>query len=326
MKCSVVTGEVFFLHDLPGHPENSDRLRIALSGVPRKGVQRLEPVEASREALERVHRKEYLAWLEGMAPGECYIDFNTYVCGDSYRVALHAAGSAISAAVEAVEGRSCFALVRPPGHHADAGKARGYCLLNNAAVAAADALASVDRVAIVDWDLHHGNGTQDIFYASDRVLFCSIHHAHGFPGSGGVRETGTGPGRGHTLNAPLEPGCTIADYALVFDEIFCPALERFRPGLLMVSAGQDALSDDPKGEMRLAPEDYGTLTRRLMEATNLPPALVLEGGYGPSHGRAIGSIFRALAGEGPGAESGSGPGPCRSTRKLVGILKKVHSL
>ena len=326
MPCSLVTGEVFFLHDLPGHPENSDRLRIALSGVPRRGIRRLEPAEASREALERVHRRDYLAWLGGLAPGECFIDFNTYVCGDSYRVALHAAGSAISAAGEALGGRACFALVRPPGHHAEAGKARGYCLLNNAAIAAADALGSVDRVAIVDWDLHHGNGTQDIFYASDRVLFCSIHHAHGFPGSGGVGETGAGPGRGYTLNAPLEPGCTIADYALVFDEIFCPALERFRPGLLIISAGQDALMDDPKAVMRLAPEDYGALTRRVMEATDLPPALVLEGGYGPSHGRAIRSIFRALGGADPETGSGPVPAPGRSTRKLVRILKKVHSL
>jgi acetoin utilization deacetylase AcuC-like enzyme len=322
MRCEVVTGDIFCHHNLPGHPENSDRLRLALSGVPR-AVGRLPPVEASREDLERVHRREYLAWLEGIAKGECYIDFNTYVCPDSFRVAAHAAGSAIAAAEEALEGHPCFAMVRPPGHHAEADHARGYCLLNNAAVAAAANLGSVDRVAIVDWDLHHGNGTQDIFYHEDRVLFCSVHQAHLFPGSGAIGETGSGSGRGYTLNAPLEAGSTIADYRLVFEEVFCPAIERFRPGLLIISAGQDALADEPKGAMALLPADYAVLARSLMEAVDLPPALTLEGGYGPSHGRAIAAIFLALGGRCP---KGDPPGePRRSTRETVGILKKVLS-
>jgi len=322
MRCEVVTGDIFCHHNLPGHPESSERLRLALSGVPRH-VSRLGPVEASRDDLERVHRREYLAWLEGMAKGECYIDFNTYVCGDSFRVAVHAAGSAIAAAAEAIEGHSCFAMVRPPGHHAEAGHARGYCLLNNAAIAAAASLGSVDRVAIVDWDLHHGNGTQDIFYATDRVLFCSVHQGDLFPGSGGIGETGTGAGRGYTLNAPLEAGSAIADYRLVLDEVFCPAIRRLRPGLLIVSAGQDALTDEPKGDMALVPADYATLTRLLMESADLPLALVLEGGYGPSHGRAIAAIFRALGGRCPPEEPRGEP--LRATRETVRILKKVQT-
>jgi acetoin utilization deacetylase AcuC-like enzyme len=318
MTCGVVTGKVFCHHHLEGHPENRDRLRLALSGVP--GAARR--VKAAPVDLERVHRREYLAWLQGISTGECYIDFNTYICPDSFEVALYASGSSILAAEEALDGRNCFALVRPPGHHAEPGRARGYCLLNNVAIAAAHALESVDRVAIVDWDLHHGNGTQEIFYASDRVLFCSIHQAEGFPGSGGAGETGTGAGRGYTLNAPLAPGCGIADYRLVFGEVFCPALERFRPDLLIVSAGQDALCDDPKAVMRLDPGGYGILTRMLMEATDLPLALALEGGYGPSLGRAIAAIFRALGGRDPGEYSAPPPG--RSTEDLVRILKKVH--
>jgi acetoin utilization deacetylase AcuC-like enzyme len=321
MRCEVVTGDIFCLHNLPGHPENRDRLRLALSGVPRHAG-RLGPVPASTEDLARVHRREYLAWLEGIATGECYIDFNTYVCPDSFRVAVHAAGSAIEAAQRALDGHSCFAMVRPPGHHAEAGHARGYCLLNNAAVAAAAALRSVDRVALVDWDLHHGNGTQDMFYTSDRVLFCSVHQAGLFPGSGGIRETGAGAGAGLTLNAPLEAGSTIADYGLVFSEIFCPAIERFRPGLLIISAGQDALADEPRGGMSLVPGDYTTLARCLMEAADLPPALVLEGGYGPSLGLAIAAIFRALGGK--AGEAGPAGEPRRSTRETVRILKKVH--
>jgi acetoin utilization deacetylase AcuC-like enzyme len=322
MPCEIVTGEIFCLHNLEGHPENRGRLQLALSGVPRL-VPRLVPVEALRDDLERVHRKEYLNWLETIATDECYIDFNTYVCPNSFRVAAYAAGSAIAAAEKAIEGHNCFAMVRPPGHHAEADHARGYCLLNNAAVAAAASLRNVDRVAIVDWDLHHGNGTQDMFYTSDRVLFCSVHQADLFPGSGGIGETGSGTGKGYTLNAPLQPESTIADYLMVFDEIFCPAIERFRPELLIISAGQDALTDEPKGRMALVPADYTTLTRRLMEAADLPPALVLEGGYGPSLGRAVAAIFRALGGrQGAGEPAGQ---PSRSTRETVRILKKIPS-
>ena len=321
MTCEVVTGKVFCLHHLEGHPENRDRLRLALSGVP-ETARRLAPVRAAPADLELVHRREYLAWLQGIATGECYIDFNTYICPDSFEVALHAAGSSILAAGEALDGRSCFALVRPPGHHAEPARARGYCLLNNVAIAAARALESIDRVAIVDWDLHHGNGTQEVFYASDRVLFCSIHQALGFPGSGGAGETGTGAGKGYTLNAPLEPGCGVSDYRLVFGQVFCPAIERFRPDLLLISAGEDSLSDDPKAVMHLTPPDYGILTRMVMNAADLPPALALEGGYGPSLGRAIAAIFRAL-GRRPQDEPPDVP-PARSTLDLVRILKKVH--
>ncbi len=195
MRCEVITGGIFCHHNLEGHPESRDRLRLALSGVPR-AVPRMKPVRAAPGDLERVHTREYLAWLQGISTGECYIDFNTYICPDSFEVALHAAGSSVAAGREALDGHHCFAMVRPPGHHAEPGRARGYCLLNNVAIAAAHALESVDRVAIVDWDLHHGNGTQDIFYSSDRVLFCSVHQADGFPGSGEAGETGTGAGRG----------------------------------------------------------------------------------------------------------------------------------
>ena len=321
MTCGVVTGKIFCLHHLEGHPENRDRLRLALSGVP-GAARRLAPERAEPADLERVHRREYLAWLRGISSGECYIDFNTYICPDSFEVALHAAGSTVLAAEEALDGRSCFALVRPPGHHAEPGRARGYCLLNNVAVAAARALGSVDRVAIVDWDLHHGNGTQEIFSASDRVLFCSVHQGWGYPGTGGTGETGTGAGRGYTLNAPLEKGCTIADYLLVFAQVFCPALERFRPGLVMVSAGQDTLSDDPKAAMGLVPGDYGTLTGMLLEATGLPLALALEGGYGPSLGPAVGAILRAL--DGRAGDREEMVAPLASTRRLVRILRRVQ--
>jgi acetoin utilization deacetylase AcuC-like enzyme len=169
----------------------------------------------------------------------------------------------------------------------------GFCLINNVAVGAAAALERVPRVAIVDWDVHHGNGTQDIFYASGEVLYCSVHQSPWFPGTGLRDETGTGAGEGLTLNAPLPPGSGIDDYRCVFTGEFIPAIKSFDPSLLLVSAGQDCLSDDPLGMMELRPGDIGELTSILLE-TGIPVSLVLEGGYGPSHGAAIQAIYEAF--------------------------------
>jgi acetoin utilization deacetylase AcuC-like enzyme len=198
----------------------------------------------------------------------------------------------------------------------------GFCLLNNVAIAAEHALKSVDRVAIVDWDVHHGNGTQHAFYKTNRVLYCSTHQEHHFPYSGSVEEVGTGYGKGFTVNAPLEPGCSGADLALVFSEVFLPALDRFRPECILVSAGQDILSDDPLGGMNVVPEDFSVFTSLLLHA-GCPLAFVLEGGYGPSHADAVSRIFSVL--QQPEERTVSGI-PKESTQKLVSLLKKVHHL
>jgi acetoin utilization deacetylase AcuC-like enzyme len=256
-----------------------------------------------------------------MATGTCFLDVNTYVTCHSFDAASYAAGSTFAAAERTLEGEHLFALVRPPGHHAEPDRAMGFCIFNNAAVAAAKALQSVDRVAILDWDLHHGNGTQTAFYGSDRVLYCSVHEENSFPKTGWVDEIGTGRGRGYTLNAPIAPGSTIADYALVFEEVFVPAITRFRPDVLIVSAGQDGLADDEHGRMNLEPDDYGVLAGMLIDGTDLPLALTLEGGYGPSIGEAIHAIFQALAGK--RFEPVERP-LNRGTRRVVDILKKVR--
>jgi acetoin utilization deacetylase AcuC-like enzyme len=252
-----------------------------------------------------------------------FLDANTYINPRSYEVATYAAGSAIAAMERAADGESCFALVRPPGHHAAADWAMGFCLLNNVAIAAAKALTLVDRVAIIDWDFHHGNGTQDIFYGNNRVLYCSVHQNDTFPHTGSLEETGTGSGRGFTVNAPLPPLSGIDEYALVFEEIFLPVLARMKPDLLIISAGQDILCDDPVGNMRLTPSDMGYLTGRIQDAADLPLALVLEGGYGPSHGEAVRSIFRALRGARDTVECQT---PTREALQLVSLLKKIHHL
>jgi acetoin utilization deacetylase AcuC-like enzyme len=177
-------------------------------------------------------------------------------------------------------------------------------------------------VAIVDWDLHHGNGTQKIFYESENVLFCSVHQGNTFPRTGWVDEIGEGAGRGCTINAPLRAGGTLADYQYVFEHVFLPAIRQYKPGILIVSAGQDPLSDDPKSGMRLVPSDFGVLATLLKTTVSTPLALVLEGGYGPSHGEAIRQIFSALTTNVPVPGPGDGM-PRESTKEIVSVLKRL---
>jgi acetoin utilization deacetylase AcuC-like enzyme len=199
----------------------------------------------------------------------------------------------------------------------------GFCLINNVAVAAKKALEHGNTIAIVDWDAHHGNGTQNSFYGTDRVLYCSVHQEHFFLYSGTVDEVGAGAGKGYTINAPLQAGSTIADYYHVFSEIFVPAIERFSPDVMIVSAGQDILFDDPIGRMRIRPVDFEPLTRMLVRAAGVPLALVLEGGYSPSHGAAVQHIFAGLTSDG----TVNAPGiPSERTQKIVSWLKSEHRI
>jgi acetoin utilization deacetylase AcuC-like enzyme len=192
------------------------------------------------------------------------------------------------------------------------------------AVAAKNALEHVDTIAIIDWDVHHGNGTQNSFYGTDRVLYCSVHQEHFFPYSGTVDQVGSGDGKGYTMNAPLQAGSTIADYHYGFSEIFVPAIERFSPDVVIISAGQDILFDDPLGMMSIRPQDFEPLTRMLALAAGVPLALVLEGGYSQSHGAAIQYIFAGLTSE--AAVTHVSGIPSEHTQKVVSLLKKAHHL
>jgi acetoin utilization deacetylase AcuC-like enzyme len=270
----------------PGHPEKPERAHVfdvVATDFSRKGGRVVEPVPATREQLARVHSGVHLDRIAGTAGKPSMLDADTFTSPDSYDIALLAAGAAVQAAEHAMAAREpALALVRPPGHHAERDKAMGFCLYNNVAVAAAQALASgVERVAVVDIDVHHGNGTQWMFYTDPRVLYISSHQFPFYPGTGAANETGQEDGRGFTVNIPLEAGATDGDYDLVYSSVACPVLEQFAPQLTVISAGFDAHEADPLASMRMTAAGYGRIIRRLKNAvqTSGALALVTEGGY-----------------------------------------------
>jgi acetoin utilization deacetylase AcuC-like enzyme len=293
MSTVILSDPRFSAHTWYGHPECADRLdaimeAIAVSGLT-DDLQSTMPTEAPEKALLAVHTSDLLWRIRHMSSyGGGQIDGDTYVTFDSWDAAVYAAGAAMGAVDVAMRrGRNnAFALVRPPGHHARPNQAMGFCLINNIAVAARHALNhyGLGRVAIVDYDVHHGNGTQDAFYDESRVLFISTHAAPFYPGTGAMAEVGT-PGRaaGTTLNIPLPFGVGDTGYIKVFDELVIPALHRFKPELLLISAGYDSHWKDPLGPMALSTTGYALLTAKLLaladELCDGRVALILEGGY-----------------------------------------------
>jgi acetoin utilization deacetylase AcuC-like enzyme len=211
------------------------------------------------------------------------LDADTFTSPESYRVALLAAGAAILAATEAVDtGHPTIALVRPPGHHAERDRAMGFCLFNNAAVAAAAMIGrGLSRIAIVDIDVHHGNGTQNAFYDDPRVLYVSTHQHPFYPGTGAADEAGAGDGLGFTVNIPMEAGSGDSDFQVVYDQIVLPVLDAFAPELLLVSAGFDAHERDPLASMRMTTRGYAAVTASVAHLARRHGALafVTEGGY-----------------------------------------------
>jgi acetoin utilization deacetylase AcuC-like enzyme len=265
-----------------GHPERPARLEAVLRGARRvPGVLDRDAPFVDRSDLHVVHEASYVDAVEAFcAEGGGHADPDTVASAGSWEAALRAAGSGIAAiaAIGAQEAMDAFLAVRPPGHHALAARAMGFCFFNNAAVAAAKLRRDGPRVAIVDWDVHHGNGTQDTFYADDGVLYVSLHQAPFYPGTGSVSEVGVGEAAGTTVNIPLPAGTDGAGYATAWSRIVDPVLDEFSPDWLIVSAGYDAHRDDPLAGMLLEAADYGWMASQLSHR-DLPTLVFLEGGY-----------------------------------------------
>src|SRR5512134_2791866 len=286
----------YLLHAAPfEHPESPERLIAITNHLAARGLlEKMAPdtPEYPDEAdIARVHDPEYLRRLEsGCRRGDLTLDAeDTYLNRHSYSIALLSAGGAIAGAESVIAGkaRRAFCAIRPPGHHADNAAGRGFCLLNNVAIATRylQARHGVARVFIVDWDVHHGNGTQQIFLEDPSVYFFSIHEHPSFlyPGTGRRWEIGRGAGEGTTLNAPMAPGAGDAEYRMAFEQMLRPAIEAFQPEILLVSAGFDAHRDDPLADMQLTDEGFRFMTRFVVEMADRHcggrSVSLLEGGY-----------------------------------------------
>ena len=307
------------LHDTGwGHPEHQGRLRALASTVGRSlltlhgRVEQRDARPATEEELLRAHTRDHVervrrAVARSREEGLVRLDPDTVVSPASWGAATGSAGAVVAAAeaVAAGSARAAFVASRPPGHHATADRAMGFCLFNHVAVAARHLRARglAERVLIVDWDVHHGNGTQDIFYEDGTVFYLSLHQSPHYPGTGALHERGSGPGLGATLNLPLRAGTPRATWLEVFDDALAKVVDGFAPDFVLISSGFDAMAGDPLGGMLLEPEDFHRMTRRVMDlmaghAGGRVVAL-LEGGYDPARtGDGAVAVIQALAGMG----------------------------
>lgn len=342
MTTAFVTDTRFADHTMPGHPENADRLTAVLARLEETQLlDQLACLEASPvsvDTLLAVHSPTYLARLERMAACShgVMLGLDTYIMPASYDVARLAAGAVLRVVDAVCEARASngLAAVRPPGHHATVDTGMGFCLLNNVAIAAryAQRVHGVDRVLIMDYDVHHGNGTQDIFYTDPSVYYVSTHQFPLYPGTGNMREIGTGAGTGSILNVPLSPGVGDAGYARVFESIIWPAVRRFKPELILVSVGFDAHWADPLANMQLSLAGYDHLSRELIHMAEMlcdgRIVFVLEGGYNLrvlSYGWAF--IAHALLGDASSLDPlGPASGDEPPIDQLLKYVRHLHKL
>jgi acetoin utilization deacetylase AcuC-like enzyme len=277
-------------HDTGTHPEQAARILAIereLSARQWLGYERLMSRPVERPVLCAVHPEPYVDSIVRLsAAGGGALDLDTVLSSGSFDAALHAAGGAVQLVELLLDGEasSGFSAHRPPGHHAERARGMGFCLFNNVAIAARHAVDArgLERVMILDWDVHHGNGTNDIFHSSDQVLYVSIHQSPLYPGTGAASDEGSGEGRGFTVNMPVPPGSGDALYASLVDRVVVPLAHEFEPQLVLISAGYDGHRDDPLADCNLSEQGFAAMTRSMRQVCELleaPLGAVLEGGY-----------------------------------------------
>ncbi len=319
----------------PGHVESPERLQAILAELATlpAGVGWASARDATAEELRRVHAPEYLARLETLRGAEESLDPDTSVSPGSIAAAVRAAGACCGLVDALIErkAQSGFALVRPPGHHAERAEAMGFCLLNNVAIAAEHVRArGVERVAVVDWDVHHGNGTAHHFEERSDVLYFSTHRYPFYPGTGAAEEAGRGEGKGFTVNVPLPAAMTDGDFGAVYEAIAAPVLRRFRPGLILVSAGFDPHRDDPLGGMEMTAEGFAglcALLRDVGSSLGAPLLLALEGGYAlEALAESVRGCVEVLAGATERVSTAAGPAGLRALERARAVHRARWSL
>jgi acetoin utilization deacetylase AcuC-like enzyme len=321
--------DVFAEHDPgPGHPERPERIASVRRGVEdvAPSVRHLPPRPARREELLRVHTARLVDSVAGSAGKTVRFDPDTQAGPLTHDAALHAAGAVIDAVDRVLDGEldRVFCNVRPPGHHAERDRVMGFCYFNNVAAAAARALQrGLERVLIVDYDVHHGNGTQEIFEDEPRVLYVSSHQFPLYPGTGALHETGRGRGEGFTLNLPLPAGCGDGEYVATYEEVVLPVARAFAPQLVLVSAGFDPFVDDPLASMAVTPAGFAELTRLCLEMGDGRAVFALEGGYDLAGLRtSAAAAMRVLAGESVPRPEGE---PAAGFRRILDAFRAHHS-
>ena len=293
MAVSLISDPVYLKHETGAHPENAKRLEAIISALDKdeslsNRLVRIAPKPAPNEDIARCHREELVYHLESLCVrGETYVDVDTRISPESFEVAKLAAGAATTA-VDAVmnqDGGRAFCVIRPPGHHATITNAMGFCLFNNAAIGAryAQARYGVERVLIIDWDVHHGNGTQDIFWSDPTVFYFSTHQYPHYPGTGAADERGDGRGEGTTLNIPLSMGTPARDHRQAFIDAMHQIERGFPPDLVIISAGFDSRRGDPLGGLMLEDADFSEMTKEVLRVAEKHASGrvigLLEGGY-----------------------------------------------
>jgi acetoin utilization deacetylase AcuC-like enzyme len=322
-------------HETGSHPERKERLlaivELLKSGGLYDGLEHVKPRPATSDEICMVHEPEYNDYLAGYGGG--YLDMDTVFSPQTYEVALCAAGGCLETLKAVVEtGMPGFAAIRPPGHHAFPDRGSGFCVFNNVAVSAryAQREQGLERVLIFDWDVHHGNGTENIFYGDPSVLYCSMHQWPFYPGTGSAQDTGDGKGEGYTVNLPMSAGSGDADYLFAFDSLFAPIVEQFKPELVLVSAGYDCHRDDIIGGMRLSAGYFAAITQKLLDLAKKNAGgrvlALLEGGYGlEGLSRGVYNTLDAMAGGG-GVHEVENPGePSQSYMNNVEDAVSVQS-